>query len=74
MTFFRTSQSELQEQLETLQQQMTAVQHKTQCPLQLDQYIKKLQNAKRRVVIVNNILQNTQVRVTALLRCVKLKC
>ena len=58
----RASQSELQLQLEALQKQMNAVQQQTQCPLQLDQYIKKLQNAKRRVVIVNNILQTTQVR------------
>lgn len=62
----RTSQSELQQQLEGLQQQLTSVQQKTQCPLHLDQYIKKLQNAKRRVVVVNNILQTTQDRLNKL--------
>ncbi|XP_018021340.1 SNARE-associated protein Snapin-like [Hyalella azteca] len=62
----RTSQSDLQLQLEGLQQQLTAVQHQTQCPLQLDLYIKKLQNAKRRVVVVNNILQTTQERLNKL--------
>ena len=32
--------------------------------LDLDPYVKKLLNARRRVVLVNNILQNAQVRVT----------
>lgn len=31
--------------------------------LDLDPYVKKLLNARRRVVLVNNILQNAQVRV-----------
>ena len=30
--------------------------------LDLDPYVKKLLNARRRVVLVNNILQNAQVR------------
>ncbi|KAF2350297.1 Snapin/Pallidin/Snn1 [Trinorchestia longiramus] len=62
----RASQSDLQLQLEGLQQQLTAVQHQTQCPLHLDLYIKKLQHAKRRVVVVNNILQTTQDRLNKL--------
>jgi len=32
--------------------------------LDLDPYVKKLLNARRRVVLVNNILQNAQVKVT----------
>ncbi|RXG57901.1 SNARE-associated protein Snapin [Armadillidium vulgare] len=54
------SQSELHQQLEGLSSQLTHIQNHAQCPLPLDSYIKKLQNAKRRVVVVNNILQNTQ--------------
>lgn len=57
----RVSQSELHQQLEGLAAELARVQEQTRCPLQLDAYIKKLQNAKRRVVVVNNILQNTQV-------------
>lgn len=33
--------------------------------LDLDPYVKKLLNARRRVVLVNNILQNAQVSVGA---------
>lgn len=33
--------------------------------LDLDPYVKKLLNARRRVVLVNNILQNAQVMSTA---------
>lgn len=62
----RVSQSELHQQLEGLSVELTRVQEQTQCPLQLDAYIKKLQNAKRRVVVVNNILQNTQDRLNKL--------
>lgn len=31
--------------------------------LDLDPYVKKLLNARRRVVLVNNILQNAQVKI-----------
>lgn len=30
-------------------------------PVELDGYVKKLNNARRRVMLVNNILQNSQV-------------
>lgn len=30
-------------------------------PFDLDAYVKKLMNAKRRIMLVNNILQNAQV-------------
>ena len=30
-------------------------------PIDLDPYVKKLNNARRRVMLVNNILQNCQV-------------
>ncbi|KAG7160737.1 SNARE-associated protein Snapin-like [Homarus americanus] len=62
----RVSQSELHQQLEGLAAELARVQEQTRCPLQLDAYIKKLQNAKRRVVVVNNILQNTQDRLNKL--------
>ena len=32
-----------------------------QVPIELDAYVKKLTNARRRVMLVNNILQNAQV-------------
>lgn len=63
----RLSQSELHQQLEALLLELRRVQEQAQCPLPLDSYIKKLQNAKRRVVVVNNVLQNTQVSVFHLL-------
>ncbi|XP_064122156.1 SNARE-associated protein Snapin [Macrobrachium rosenbergii] len=62
----RLSQSELHQQLEGLAAELARVQEQCQCPLQLDSYIKKLQNAKRKVVVVNNILQNTQDRLNKL--------
>lgn len=33
-----------------------------QCPLELEGYVTKLVNAKRKVVVVSNILQKTQER------------
>ncbi|XP_076054093.1 SNAP associated protein [Oratosquilla oratoria] len=62
----RLSQSELHQQLEGLASELKKVQDQTHCPLNLDSYIKKLQNAKRKVVVVNNILQNTQDRLNRL--------
>ena len=35
-----------------------------QAPIELDSYVKKLNNSRRRVMLVNNILQNTQVKET----------
>ncbi len=33
-----------------------------QAPIELDSYVKKLNNSRRRVMLVNNILQNAQVK------------
>lgn len=62
----RLSQSELHQQLDGLAVELSRVKEQVECPLHLDSHIKKLQNAKRRVVVVNNILQNTQDRLNKL--------
>lgn len=42
-----------------------------QCPLELDTYVTKLVNAKRKVVLVSNILQKTQERLNKIHQAVE---
>ncbi|XP_037269457.1 SNAP associated protein isoform X1 [Rhipicephalus microplus] len=56
------SQLELRQHIDTLAEDLRALSEKQQIPYDLDSYVKKLVNAKRRVVLVNSILQNTQER------------
>uniref|UniRef100_A0A6G5ADW0 Biogenesis of lysosome-related organelles complex 1 subunit 7 n=2 Tax=Rhipicephalus microplus TaxID=6941 RepID=A0A6G5ADW0_RHIMP len=58
----RISQLELRQHIDTLAEDLRALSEKQQIPYDLDSYVKKLVNAKRRVVLVNSILQNTQER------------
>nr|XP_037269455.1 SNAPIN protein homolog isoform X1 [Rhipicephalus microplus] len=56
------SQLELRQHIDTLAEDLRALSEKQQIPYDLDSYVKKLVNAKRRVVLVNSILQNTQLQ------------
>lgn len=58
----RISQLELRQHIDTLAEDLRALSENQQIPYDLDSYVKKLVNAKRRVVLVNSILQNTQER------------
>ncbi|CAN7938144.1 unnamed protein product [Ixodes hexagonus] len=56
----RVSQLELRQHIDSLAEDLRKVSEEQEVPYDLDGYVKKLLNAKRRVVLVNSILQNTQ--------------
>ncbi|KAM4807293.1 SNARE-associated protein Snapin isoform X1 [Ictidomys tridecemlineatus] len=56
----RESQVELREQIDNLAAELCRINEDQKVALDLDPYVKKLLNARRRVVLVNNILQNAQ--------------
>ncbi|XP_074246316.1 SNARE-associated protein Snapin isoform X1 [Saimiri boliviensis] len=56
----RESQVELREQIDNLATELCRINEDQKVALDLDPYVKKLLNARRRVVLVNNILQNAQ--------------
>uniref|UniRef100_T1JIU4 Biogenesis of lysosome-related organelles complex 1 subunit 7 n=1 Tax=Strigamia maritima TaxID=126957 RepID=T1JIU4_STRMM len=58
----RISQLELRQQIDSLSDDLRKISDTQQIPLDFDVYVKKLMNAKRRVMMVNNILQNAQER------------
>lgn len=58
----RVSQLELRQHIDSLAEDLRKVSEEQEVPYDLDGYVKKLLNAKRRVVLVNSILQNTQER------------
>lgn len=57
----RISQVELRQQIDGLADEIKKISDEQQCPLDLESYVKKLLNAKRRVTVVSNILQVAQV-------------
>ncbi|CDQ57353.1 unnamed protein product [Oncorhynchus mykiss] len=57
----RESQVELREHIDNLATELCRINEHQKVVLDLDPYVKKLLNARRRVVLVNNILQNAQV-------------
>uniref|UniRef100_A0A8C8RD44 Biogenesis of lysosome-related organelles complex 1 subunit 7 n=1 Tax=Pelusios castaneus TaxID=367368 RepID=A0A8C8RD44_9SAUR len=57
----RESQVELREHIDGLATELCRIKEDQKAALDLDPYVKKLLNARRRVVLVNNILQNAQV-------------
>ena len=57
----RQSQVELRNQIEILSAELQTISQNQQCPVDLDVYVKKLLEARRRITIVNGILQNAQV-------------
>jgi len=60
--FFRKSQVELREQIDKLAQDLHRLSELQEFPIDLEPYVKKLMNSRRRVMLVNNILQNAQER------------
>ncbi|KOC61496.1 SNARE-associated protein Snapin [Habropoda laboriosa] len=56
----RICQIELKQRIESLSEDLQMINEALQCPLEIDSYIKKLINAKRKITIVGNILQSTQ--------------
>uniref|UniRef100_A0A3B3WEY0 Biogenesis of lysosome-related organelles complex 1 subunit 7 n=1 Tax=Poecilia mexicana TaxID=48701 RepID=A0A3B3WEY0_9TELE len=57
----RESQVELREHIDNLATELFRINEHQKIALDLDPYVKKLLNARRRVVLVNNILQNAQI-------------
>ncbi|XP_072303183.1 SNARE-associated protein Snapin [Eucyclogobius newberryi] len=62
----RESQVELREHIDNLATELCRINEHQRVALDLDPYVKKLLNARRRVVLVNNILQNAQERLRRL--------
>uniref|UniRef100_W5MID0 Biogenesis of lysosome-related organelles complex 1 subunit 7 n=2 Tax=Lepisosteus oculatus TaxID=7918 RepID=W5MID0_LEPOC len=62
----RESQVELREHIDNLATELCRINDHQKVALDLDPYVKKLLNARRRVVLVNNILQNAQERLRRL--------
>ncbi|XP_044278716.1 SNARE-associated protein Snapin-like [Varanus komodoensis] len=62
----RESQVELREHIDSLATELCRINEDQKIALDLDPYVKKLLNARRRVVLVNNILQNAQERLRRL--------
>ncbi|KAK2165503.1 hypothetical protein LSH36_49g04058 [Paralvinella palmiformis] len=58
----RQSQMELRTHIDALAEDLKKIQEQQQVQIELDGYVKKLNNARRRVMLVNNILQNAQER------------
>lgn len=58
----RISQIELRQQIDSLAEDLRRISESHHSMYDLDGYVKKLLNAKRRVMLVNNILQNAQER------------
>ena len=59
--FFRKAQKELKDQITGLEDQLRIIEEEQGCPIDLEMYINKLNSAKKRVIVVNNILQGAQV-------------
>ena len=59
--FFWKAQKELKDQITGLEDQLRIIEEEQGCPIDLEMYINKLNSAKKRVIVVNNILQGAQV-------------
>lgn len=62
----RKSQNELREQIDKLADELRQLSDQQKVPVDLEGYIQKLSNSKRRVTIVNEILHNVQDRLSRL--------
>lgn len=58
------AQAELKEQILRLQGSLGSLQQQQQCPVDLESYINKLNNTRKRVSVVANILTAAQERLT----------
>lgn len=52
---------ELRSNIESLSAELTSIAQNQQCPVDLEVYVKKLLDARKRITVVNGILQNAQV-------------
>jgi SNARE-associated protein Snapin len=66
VTAVRESQADLRQHIDSLAEDLKKISELQQIPVDLDPYLKKLSSARRRVMLVNNILQNTQERLSKL--------
>lgn len=62
LLYFRTSQLELKQCIESLSEELKKISETQQNTIDLDLYVKKLINAKQRVTVLTNVLQNAQER------------
>ncbi|CAL1544439.1 unnamed protein product [Lymnaea stagnalis] len=62
----RESQVELRQQIDTLCEDLKRISESDPVPLELEPYVKKLNSSRRRVMLVNSILQNVQDRLNKL--------
>ena len=58
----RDAQNELKERINALEQQLLAIESEQSCPVDLEAYINKLNASKKRILVVNTILQGAQVK------------
>ena len=58
----RLAQNELKDKIDALEQQLIALQAQSESPVDLEAYINKLTSSKKRILVVNSILQGAQVR------------
>ncbi|KAH9508894.1 hypothetical protein Btru_050399 [Bulinus truncatus] len=62
----RESQVELRQQIDSLCEDLKKISESDPVPVELEPYVKKLNSSRRRVMLVNSILQNVQDRLTKL--------
>ncbi|XP_059178618.1 SNARE-associated protein Snapin-like [Physella acuta] len=62
----RESQVELRQQIDTLCEDLKKIADSDPVPMELEPYVKKLNSSRRRVMLVNSILQNVQDRLNKL--------
>jgi chromosome segregation ATPase len=64
----KDSQTKLKEQIDKLAEELCQLAEKQKIPIDLDTYIKKLAISRRRILLVNDILQNVHERMDKLQR------
>ncbi|GFR79380.1 SNARE-associated protein Snapin-like [Elysia marginata] len=62
----RESQVELRQQIDSLCEDLKKITENDPVPIELEPYVKKLNSSRRRVMLVNSILQNVQDRLNKL--------
>lgn len=60
------SQQLLGEQIDKLSMELRRITESTKAPPHIDIYIRKLLNAKRKIIVINSVLQSTQERANKL--------
>ena len=54
----------MKDQISGLEDQLRIIEDEQSCPVDLESYINKLNLAKKRIMVVNNILQGAQVNIS----------